>query len=98
MLAQEAKAVAEHQRRRFHELVDVFDRPQPPEVIARLREIVASADLRSGAVVLDVGNRSRSSNTFASVLPAFRSLGLRCGGKDVAACATQIPCGSHFPY
>ena len=51
----EAKAVAEHQRRRFNELVDVFDRPQPPEVMARLREIVASADLSPGAVALDVG-------------------------------------------
>jgi SAM-dependent methyltransferase len=55
MLAEEAKAVAEHQRRRFNELVDIFDRPQPPEVMARLREIVASAELCPGAVVLDVG-------------------------------------------
>jgi ubiquinone/menaquinone biosynthesis C-methylase UbiE len=55
MSPQEAKAVAEHQRRRFNELVDVFDRPQPPEVMARLREIVAAAELRPGAVVLDVG-------------------------------------------
>jgi ubiquinone/menaquinone biosynthesis C-methylase UbiE len=55
MLPEEAKAVAEHQRRRFNELVDVFDRPQPPEVMARLRDIVASAELRPGAVVLDVG-------------------------------------------
>jgi len=55
MLPQEAKAVAEHQRRRFNELVDVFDRPQPPEVMARLWEIVAVAELRPGAVVLDVG-------------------------------------------
>src|SRR5271166_2081012 len=55
MLSEEAKAVAEHQRRRFNELVDIFDRPQPPEVMARLREIVASAELRPGAVVLDVG-------------------------------------------
>ena len=55
MLTEEAKAVAEHQRRRFNELVDVFDRPQPPEVMARLREIVASAELRPGAAVLDVG-------------------------------------------
>ena len=51
MLPEEAKAVAEHQRRRFNELVDVFDRPQPPEVMARLREIVASVELRPGAVV-----------------------------------------------
>jgi len=55
MLPEETKAVAEHQRRRFNELVDIFDRPQPPEVMARLWEIVASAALRPGAVVLDVG-------------------------------------------
>src|SRR5271166_4248966 len=55
MLSEEAKAVAEHQRRRFNELADIFDRPQPSEVMARLREIVASAELRPGAVVLDVG-------------------------------------------
>ncbi len=55
MLPEEGKEVAEHQRRRFNELVDVFDRPQPPDVMARLREIVASAELRPGAVVLDVG-------------------------------------------
>jgi len=55
MLPEETKGVAEHQRCRFNELVDVFDRPQPPEVMARLREIVASAELRPGAVVLDVG-------------------------------------------
>ena len=55
MLPEEAKEVAEHQRRRFNELVDVFDRPQPPDAMARLREIVASAELRPGAVVLDVG-------------------------------------------
>jgi SAM-dependent methyltransferase len=55
MLPEEAQAVAEHQRRRFNELVDVFDRPQPPEVMARLWEIVASIELRPGAVVLDVG-------------------------------------------
>lgn len=55
MLPDEAKAIVEHQRRRFNELVDVFDRPQPPEVMARLWEIVASAELHPGAVVLDVG-------------------------------------------
>ena len=58
MLPEEAKTVAEHQRRRFNELVDVFDRPQPPEVMARLWEIVASVELRPGAVVLDVGTGS----------------------------------------
>ena len=55
MLPEEAKAIAECQRCRFNELVDVFDRPQPPAVMARLREIVASAELRPGVVVLDVG-------------------------------------------
>ena len=55
MLSEEAKAIAEHQRRRFNDLVEVFDRPQPPEVMARLREIVAAAELHPGAVVLDVG-------------------------------------------
>ena len=55
MLPEEAKKIADHQRRRFNELVEVFDRPQPPEVMARLREIVSSAGLRSGEVVLDVG-------------------------------------------
>jgi ubiquinone/menaquinone biosynthesis C-methylase UbiE len=55
MLPEEAKKVAEHQRRYFNELVDVFDRPQPREVMTRLREIVAAAELRPGAVVLDVG-------------------------------------------
>jgi ubiquinone/menaquinone biosynthesis C-methylase UbiE len=35
--------------------VDIFDRPQLPDVMARLREIVASAELHPGAVVLDVG-------------------------------------------
>ena len=54
MLPEEAR-IADHQRRRFNELVDVFDRPQPLEVMARLREIVSSARLRSGEVVLDVG-------------------------------------------
>jgi len=55
MLPEEAKTIAEHQRRSFNQLVDVFDRPQPPEVMARLREVVASAELRPAAVVLDVG-------------------------------------------
>jgi ubiquinone/menaquinone biosynthesis C-methylase UbiE len=55
MLPEKAKTVAENQRRRFNELVDVFDRPQPAEVMARLRETVASAELCPGAVVLDVG-------------------------------------------
>lgn len=55
MLAEEARKIAEHQRHRFNELVDIFDKPQPLEVMTRLREIVASAGLRPGEVVLDVG-------------------------------------------
>ena len=55
MLPEEARRIADHQRRRFNELVDVFDRPQPLDVMARLREIVSSAELRPGEVVLDVG-------------------------------------------
>jgi SAM-dependent methyltransferase len=55
MLPEEAKRIADHQRHRFNELVDVFDQPQPLEVLARLGEIVSSAGLRSGEVVLDVG-------------------------------------------
>jgi SAM-dependent methyltransferase len=55
MLSEEAKRIADHQRHRFNELVDVFDQPQPPEVMARLQEIVSSACLRPGEVVLDVG-------------------------------------------
>ena len=54
MLPEETK-IADHQRRHFNELVDVFDQPQPLEVMARLQEIVSSAKLRSGEVVLDVG-------------------------------------------
>jgi 2-polyprenyl-3-methyl-5-hydroxy-6-metoxy-1,4-benzoquinol methylase len=76
MLTEEAKAVAEHQRRRFNELVDVLDRPQPPEVMARLWEIIASAELRRGAAVLDVG-------TGAGVLiPLIQS----CQPSTVLAC------------
>ena len=55
MLPEEAKRIADHQRRRFNDLVDVFDRPQPLEIMERLQEIVSSAGLRPGEVVLDVG-------------------------------------------
>ena len=76
MLPEEAKTVAENQRRRSNELVDVFDRPQPAEVMARLWEIVASAELCPGAVVLDVG-------TGAGVLiPLIQS----CWPSTVSAC------------
>jgi trans-aconitate methyltransferase len=51
----QANQIAEHQRRRFNELVDVFDTLQPSEVMARLQEIAASAHLSPGEIVLDVG-------------------------------------------
>ncbi len=47
--------MAAHQRRHFNELVDVFDTPQPLDVMERLGEIVSAAKLRRGDVVLDVG-------------------------------------------
>jgi ubiquinone/menaquinone biosynthesis C-methylase UbiE len=52
---EQALQIAEDQRRRFNELVEVFDTLQPPEVMARLAEIVAAACLSPGEVVLDVG-------------------------------------------
>jgi SAM-dependent methyltransferase len=52
---EERTQVATHQRRRFNELVDSFDTPQPPEVMGRLEQIVAAARLRPGEAVLDVG-------------------------------------------
>jgi demethylmenaquinone methyltransferase/2-methoxy-6-polyprenyl-1,4-benzoquinol methylase len=55
MSPERAVQIAEHQRRRFNELVDVFDTPQPPELMARLQEIVAAVALASGEIVLDVG-------------------------------------------
>lgn len=47
--------MAAHQRRRFNELVDLFDTPQPPDVMERLGQIVSAARLRRGETVLDVG-------------------------------------------
>jgi ubiquinone/menaquinone biosynthesis C-methylase UbiE len=47
--------VAAHQRLYFNALAEIFDVPQPEEVLDRLRQIVASADLHSGEAVLDVG-------------------------------------------
>jgi hypothetical protein len=55
MRQEEMRQVAAHQRRRFNELVDVFDTPQPPDVMERLVEIVLAAGPRQGEVVLDVG-------------------------------------------
>jgi ubiquinone/menaquinone biosynthesis C-methylase UbiE len=55
MSPEQALQIAEHQRRRFNELVDVFDTSQPAGVMARLQEIVSAAGLASGEIVLDVG-------------------------------------------
>jgi len=55
MRPEEKEEVVAHQRRRFNELVDIFDTPQPPDVMERLGEIVSAAKLRFGEVVLDVG-------------------------------------------
>jgi SAM-dependent methyltransferase len=51
----DATEVAAHQRRYFNALAEIFDVPQPEEVVDRLRQIVASADLYPGEAVLDVG-------------------------------------------
>jgi len=98
MPPEEAKEVAEHQRRRFNELVDVFDRPQPPDVMARLREIVASAELRPGAVVLDVGTG------VGVLIPLIQSyqpstmLAWDVAEKMLQACAGQIPWSPYLPH
>jgi ubiquinone/menaquinone biosynthesis C-methylase UbiE len=47
--------IAAHQRHYFNQLADVFDVPQPAEVMDRLRQIVAAAELRPGETVLDAG-------------------------------------------
>lgn len=47
--------IAADQRRYFNHLADVFDRPQPADVMKRLREIVAAAELRPADAVLDAG-------------------------------------------
>jgi ubiquinone/menaquinone biosynthesis C-methylase UbiE len=55
MRPKEKEEVAAHQHRRFNELVEVFDTPQPTHVMERLSQIVSAAGLRQGEVVLDVG-------------------------------------------
>ena len=51
----EARRIAERQRACFNRAVEVFDVPQPPGVMDRLREVVAAAGIASGEIVLDVG-------------------------------------------
>jgi hypothetical protein len=77
MSPEQALQIAEHQRRRFNELMDVFDTPQPAEVMARLQEIVSAAGLTSGEIVLDVG-------TGAGVLVPLIAA-LRVGGRLVVS-------------
>lgn len=55
MLPEDTRQVAAHQRRRFNELVDAFDTPQPQDVMERLQQIVGAARLHLGEAVLDVG-------------------------------------------
>jgi len=70
MSPEQALQIAEHQRRRFNELVDVFDTSQPAGVMARLQEIVSAAGLASGEIVLDVGAaRECSSLSLRPVIP-----------------------------
>jgi ubiquinone/menaquinone biosynthesis C-methylase UbiE len=55
MLLEKATGIASDQRRSFNRLVDVFDVPQPPDVMDRLRRIVDAAGVRRGDTVLDMG-------------------------------------------
>lgn len=43
------------QRDIFNRTVELFDQPLPPEIAARLEEIVVAAELQPGSTVLDVG-------------------------------------------
>jgi ubiquinone/menaquinone biosynthesis C-methylase UbiE len=52
---EEVRRINEHQRAVFNRLVEVFDQPQPADVMARLGRIVAAAGIAPGEVVLDVG-------------------------------------------
>ena len=68
--------IAAHQRQYFNALADVFDVPQPADVMDRLRLIVAAAELHPGDVVLDVGT---GAGVLIPLLQSYRpSLVLAC--------------------
>ena len=68
--------IAAHQRQYFNALADVFDVPQPEDVMDRLRQIVAAAELHPGEVVLDVGT---GAGVLIPLLRSYRpSLVLAC--------------------
>jgi hypothetical protein len=64
----QARQIAEHQRRRFNELVDVFDTPQPSEVMARLQEIVPRGSSRTSPP-------ARKRGVFVGTIACRRALG-----------------------
>lgn len=55
MDADEARRIAEHQRAVFNRAAEAFDVPLPPDVMDRLRQVVAAAGIAPGETVLDVG-------------------------------------------
>jgi ubiquinone/menaquinone biosynthesis C-methylase UbiE len=63
------RKIAAHQRRRFNELAESFDAPQPEDVMTRLGYIVAAAGLRPGAWVLDAG---AGTGILAPLIGAYR--------------------------
>ncbi len=68
--------IAAHQRRYFNALAGVFDVPQPEDVMDRLRQIVASAALYPGDVVLDAGT---GAGVLVPLIESYRpSLVLAC--------------------
>ena len=55
MPSEQKRQIPAEQRRRFNALVDVFDIPQPQDVMDRLAQIVSAGKLRRGEIGLDVG-------------------------------------------